>query len=1010
MAKIKICLLLEFFLCIFLFVCFASHTCAQYMDWRNPLSQDIFPQDILPSDQIRNYSLSAINTWPLYSLTQNPLLNEYRFPSQNPNSFSKNLAPFSNNYTFSSINTLIQFTNTPYYSSSFLWGNSHLQGLKITTPMYTCVFPQIDPAIWLQNTPLYFYWFDDFKYPTFYNPISGINLSFNSFWWGYPGIYIPSKITTDYLAVGYSYFQNGEYDAAIEALKKAIDMPYSELAKIQGYFLLGMSFQSLGINYLEEAEKYLEIAASLEVNNTKFMLELAKVYYQQGKYINAIKEYGRVVERDPENFEAIKGLAFSYFKANELTMALKALQKAEMMDPSNPEILYTAGIVFEEKHLFIESTLYFNRVIDLDPESAWASQAREHIQGIELSGGVSNIEDLEEEKIKTMIMTAPTQEDLPDNSVVILLNNIYYKVLPDDTLIYTNHKLVKILNEKGKEASEIKVSYDSSYQDITIDLARVIKPDGTIIGAKGEDIQEVSPWVNFPFYSNTKVLIISMHGVTVGSVLEYKITIEEIPGSKLFPRRQIDAGFTLASAHPVLNATISVSAPYDLEFEASFINAEPLEPEIVLNEGIKNYIWELKNNIPPIIIEPMMPPLLDITPILFVTSYTSWKIIADWWRELEFQAIIPDDAIRSEVEQLTKGLYTQKDKARAIYHYVASQIRYVGLEYGKGGFNPHSAVEVYKNKYGDCKNKSILLITMLREKGIQAYPVLISTVGNGRVWQKIPRLRGFNHVITLCIIDDEWIWLDPTVATCPFEESPGEDQDRDALVIFDDGYSLVRTPVVSPEKNLDQETLDVTILDVSSAMIYSATMAKGINAIYSRNFFMGLDQFYRRQHLETVISERTTGGGILTDFTLSKVEDLNEPYKLELNYTDPYYIEWAGDIGLINATYLSPNKAAIANEERLHPVFLNNTSIGESFTYITLPENLEILYLPPPITLEIPEILFMSEYTLNNNTITYYFRYEIKSLYVPIEGFIAYKRFQEEVDRELKRKIIFQRN
>ena len=101
-----------------------------------------------------------------------------------------------------------------------------------------------------------------------------------------------------------------------------------------------------------------------------------------------------------------------------------------------------------------------------------------------------------------------------------------------------------------------------------------------------------------------------------------------------------------------------------------------------------------------------------------------------------------------------------------------------------------------------------------------------------------------------------------------------------------------------------------------------------------------------------------------------------------------------------------PNKTAIIKGERVYPVFLENTSVGEGFTYITVPENISVLYMPPPITLEIPQILFISEYTLVGHTITYYLRYEIRRRYVPVEDFQEYKEFQEQVDKELNRKII----
>jgi hypothetical protein len=77
--------------------------------------------------------------------------------------------------------------------------------------------------------------------------------------------------------------------------------------------------------------------------------------------------------------------------------------------------------------------------------------------------------------------------------------------------------------------------------------------------------------------------------------------------------------------------------------------------------------------------------------------------------------------------------------------------------------------------------------------------------------------------------------------------------------------------------------------------------------------------------------------------------------------------------------------------------------------HVTIPEDLEIRYCPPPVTLEIPQILFISDYNVQGNTIVNHLRYEIKTLLVPPEDYAAYKEFQGKVDRELKRKIILEK-
>ena len=833
----------------------------------------------------------------------------------------------------------------------------------------------------------------DFSSNPFSNPYGGYSL------------YMPSIFGSpvDHLYLGRTLFLNGHYESAITELKSAINLPS---VKEEVCLLLGMSYQALGSQYLKEAEKYLKQAAGFQLYSSSARLQLANVYYQQGEYSKAIQEYGQVVNQDPNSRDAVKGLALSYFKANDLTPAIKKLQQAETMDPNDIEVLCTMGFILQEKHLFAEARQYYARVIEIAPDSSWASQARDHVQDIDMVGDASSIEDLKDQEVSMLIMSAPDHEDMPDNALVVLLDEVKYQLLPDDTLINKTHRLFKILDERGKDASEIKLPYDSTFQSINIDLARVIKPDGTITGISKQDIQEVTPWLNFPSYNNNKVLIISMPGVTVGSIIEYQVTVEEIPGSKLFGHREIEGGFALASSNPVKRARIEVSVPADREFKSTFVNTKPLQPVVVTDGEMKHFTWNL-SDIPAMITEPMMPPVLDVSPLLLISSIPSWGDIADWWRGLEAEAVVPDDAIRSTANLLTQNLSSQKDKAKALFYYVATQIRYVGLEYGQSNRRPHQASEVYKNQYGDCKDKTTLLVSMLREAGIEAYPALVATIFAGRAWEDAPQVSAFDHVITLGLIDNQWVWMDPTAETSSFEDIPAAIQDRDALVIFNDGYQLTKIPVMAPEKNMDQEIMDIQIAEDSSATIFSTTTAVGINAASSRAYLKSLDPIYRKQYLEGIIAARATGGK-LKDFKISDLDDLSQPYKLELAYTAPDYIEWANGIGLFKASVLAADKTAII-DGRKYPVFLGNTSIGESFVHITLPQNIKVYYLPPPVTLEIPQIRYTSEYTLSGCTITYHLRYETRDISIPLKDYDKYAEFQEKVNKELQRKIIVER-
>ncbi|MGA1867290.1 MAG: DUF3857 domain-containing protein [bacterium] len=892
-----------------------------------------------------------------------------------------------------------------YFCVLFLFFSSYTPSLRSSETPDESFRPVANELVRMENNNVGYLWgnssFDVAHYATllFYSGFSYMNMDFRSKI--FPNFLRFPASDNDHFSLGRAYYLEGNYQLAINELGKIDAANY---ANEEVYLLLAMAYQALGNKYLNEAERYFIRAANFESVSPKAHVALGTFYYQQGYYTDAIKDFNKVIQKEPANQEVIRLLAISYFKANDLTQALRELHKAELMDPNDIEILYTLGLVLYEKHLYIEAETYFNRVINHAPKSAWAQKAEDHLQDIVLIGGVSTVDDLKDHALVQLIKSAPGPEDFPESNLITLSDDIYYTLLPDDTLINRTHTLFKILDERGKAASEITLPYDSSYQNITIDLARVINPDGTIIGARKENIQEVSPWMEFPFYSNSKLLIISMPAVTVGSIIEYQVTIEDIPASRIFSPRKIDKGFVLASPTPIKKAHFEVSIPEGREFSSSIINGEISSPEVTIYDGMKTLLWEL-NDIPAMITEPMAPPLLDISPILFITSSTSWESIADWWRDIASHAMEPTDAIRSRVDHLTHNIANQRDAAKALFHYVATQIRYVGLEYGKGGLIPHQADKVYENKYGDCKDKTILLVTMLREAGVEAYPVLISTLNNGRAWRRIPRINAFNHVITLCRINDEWIWLDPTVETSSFGDIHGGILDREALVILDDGYEFVKVPIPLAENNKEDENMTIHVDDDPSAIIFSTIKTSGINAIYRRAFFKSLEPHYRESYLETIIKERTKGGKLI-NFTLSDPDDVTNPHTVTLTYTSPDYIDWVDDEGFIKPSTLTANKSAITEAERRYPVFLANPSVGELTVHITLPETVEVASLPSSIILEIPQIIFISEFTLKDSTIIYHLRYEKKELTIPPEDYPPYKEFQEQVDKELKKMIV----
>ena len=116
-----------------------------------------------------------------------------------------------------------------------------------------------------------------------------------------------------------------------------------------------------------------------------------------------------------------------------------------------------------------------------------------------------------------------------------------------------------------------------------------------------------------------------------------------------------------------------------------------------------------------------------------------------WYGSLQQERIKPTPEIRAKAAELTKGASDDDAKLRAIYKYVSTEFRYIGIAFGIGRYQPHAAAEVLSNQYGDCKDKHTLFASLLDAVGIKAYPALISS--SQEIDPDVPSPGQFDHVI-----------------------------------------------------------------------------------------------------------------------------------------------------------------------------------------------------------------------------------------------------------------------
>jgi transglutaminase-like putative cysteine protease len=253
----------------------------------------------------------------------------------------------------------------------------------------------------------------------------------------------------------------------------------------------------------------------------------------------------------------------------------------------------------------------------------------------------------------------------------------------------------------------------------------------------------------------------------------------------------------------------------------------------------------------------------------------SWAQVGRWYEGI--LAPLPRDAaeVRAKARELTAGIEGKRERVAALLGWVKKSVRYVAVEVGIGGYRPSPPRDVIERKWGDCKDKALLLVEMLREAGVEAYPALIRLTADERIDAEFPSPNQFNHLIVAIVSDGiaaegdpvagGYLWVDPTQTIGSLRWLHPGVQDQDALVVRGERSALVRTPI---RQELEGYKLDVRL---------SATPEGDARGQASLDLFGDLGSAFLQQLADTRPDEvehalRSLWGKLLPGVSLQKLQ------------------------------------------------------------------------------------------------------------------------------------------
>jgi hypothetical protein len=567
----------------------------------------------------------------------------------------------------------------------------------------------------------------------------------------------------------------------------------------------------------------------------------------------------------------------------------------------------------------------------------------------------------------------PGPEDYPGASAVFLLDEGEFAA--KENFVFTHHVIIKILDEAGLDYANVEIPFYAESEVHNLQ-GRTIRKDGSVVGLKPENIHEKSIFPDFVLYSDDKAKVFALPGAETGSVVEYSYSIVykgPFPSAWEFQREE-----------PVLLSTFTLDVPSFAQYNYLLSQRKGIKVEKSVSHptGRMKAVFSLKDA-PPITPEPLMPPISEVTTKVYfcLTALStfgitvpiegdSWEILGkSYWLATE-DKLKADKAITRQVKEITKGCSDDADKIARIYDFVQSQIRYVAIEMKEGRVMPHDPSEVFLNRYGDCKDKAFLLMTMLKEAGVEAFPVLARTNDAGEVIEDFVSRQQFNHMAVAVpakffsqnedlspvlvrgdrqySTGDDFVLLDATSAAVPFGRIPWYLENTKALVVTEEDSRLVKVPSSRAADNSTIHDCHAEILEDGSLSCSVRSTRSGQEASSTRSFLQSLTKTEQREWLEKSLS-RSCPGAVLNEHSISQLSDLDQPLVLEYKFVVPQYVQRIDTLLVFSPAILrNPMFDEFTREKREHSIALDYPKSVIDGIKIRVPENFKINSLPEP--------------------------------------------------------------
>ncbi|MEN0053022.1 MAG: DUF3857 domain-containing protein [Mucilaginibacter sp.] len=614
---------------------------------------------------------------------------------------------------------------------------------------------------------------------------------------------------------------------------------------------------------------------------------------------------------------------------------------------------------------------------------------------------------------KDLYLAATIPDSLKQDANVVIRYEAHETIIKEAGKQTTKeHSIVTILNDKGDNDAILEIAYNRKYDTYSNIELNIYNAEGLLIKKyRKSDMYDGSAANDETMVTDDRYLAIKH------AIANYPTTVEIIYEENESSFIGLSSWYVQDKMEQAVQneyCKISVNPSVGFRYKASNTN---IKPEKGTSDGLDTYTWTVKN-LKAIKKEENVMAWNIQKKISFATNlfncygypgdFNNWQSFGNWIKSLNDDVCTLSPERIAEVKKMTDTIKADKDKARVLYEYMQKSMRYVGIQLGIGGYKPFPATFVDQKKYGDCKALSNYMRALLSAVNIPSNYAIIRAGYNAEPADFAFPSNTFNHAILCIPFKNDTTWLECTSNTTAFGKLGPFTENRNALLITDEGGKLVNTPKSTFADNQFNSYVHL-VLDADGGA--KAQIKISSNGEYRSMFVDRLPYYKVDEQKEMLIKELRIKQPSVFEYVPETDKDGFKEVTINMEY-DKYCDIATGDKQFYKPQPFMLWSATLpAEEKRRSNYYFNSPMLKTCTTTIDLPAGFEIETLPTDQNLKFTygtyEVKY--KYDATKNQVVSTARFNLTNQVIPAAKYNEMQVYLDAVAKAQNKKLVIHR-